>query len=180
MGAKRVAESVNESTFKTFQNVSGFSAEDIAVLAKVGPVVIPNLPRLTDLFYDRLLADPSTAVMVDGRVDILKKTHIAWLNELFSGIDADALVSHQELIGRAHVKAKVPPVFVAASMSFLRSMFPNLFGAVLAEKSDVTAATAAILRTLDVCQYLIDRAYLQCLMDNLGIKPALLNRLMTT
>jgi truncated hemoglobin YjbI len=175
-----VAESVNENTFKTFQNVSGFSAEDLSVLAKVGHFVIPNLPRLTDLFYERLLADPSTAVMVDGRVDILKKTHIVWLNELFSGIDANALVARQEMIGHAHVKAKVPPVFVAASMSFLRSMFPNLFAAVLADKAEVTAATAAILRTLDVCQYLIDRAYLQCLMDNLGIKPALLNRLMTT
>ena len=179
-GTRPVAENVNENTFKTFQNVSGFSAEDISVLAKIGPYVSPNLPRLTELFYERLQVDPATAVMVEGRVEILKKTHVAWLNELFSGIDAETLVAHQELIGRAHVKAKIPPVFVAASMSFLRSMFPNLFGAVLADKSDVTAATSAILRTLDVCQYLIDRAYLQCLMDNLGIKPALLNRLMTT
>lgn len=175
-----MADDMNESTFTTFQNVSGFSAEDLATLAKIGPVVSPNLPRLTDLFYERLSADPATAAMIEGRVDILKTTHIAWLNELFSGIAPEILVEHQERIGRSHVRAKIPPVFVAASMSFLRSMFPILFGAVLSEKTELTTATAAILRTLDVCQYLIDRTYLQCLMNNLGIKPVLLNRLMTT
>jgi truncated hemoglobin YjbI len=171
---------MNESTFKTFQNVGGFSADDLAVLAKIGSTISPNLPRLTDLFYERLQSDPATAAMVEGRVDVLKTTHIAWLNELFSGLDPATLVEHQERIGRAHVRAKIPPVFVAASMSYLRSMFPVLFGAVLAEKTDVTTATAAILRTLDVCQYLIDSTYLQSLMHNLGIKPVLLNRLMTT
>jgi len=175
-----VAESFNDSTFTTFQNVSGFNTEDLALLARIGPVISPSLPRLTDLFYERLLADPATAAMVEGRIDKLKTTHIAWLKELFSGNNPEEIVAHQEMIGRAHVKAKIPPVFVAASMSFLRATFPHMFAAVLTDKAEVTSATTAILRTLDVSQYLIDRAYLQCLMNNLGIKPVLLNRLMTT
>jgi truncated hemoglobin YjbI len=175
-----VADSFNESTFATFQNVSGFSADDLAFLARIAPAVTPSLPKMTDLFYERLSSDPATAVMIEGRVDVLKTTHIAWLNELFSGGDPQAIVAHQEVIGRAHVKAKIPPVFVAASMSFLRAAFPYMLASVLSDKSEVVAATTAILRTLDVAQYLIDRAYLQGLMDNLGIKPVLLNRLMTT
>jgi len=169
-----------DQTFETFQNVSGFSVEDLALLACIAPAVTPSLPQLTNMFYERLGSDPATAMMIEGRVDKLKTTHIAWLNELFSGGDPQAIVAHQEMIGRAHVKARIPPVFVAASMSFLRATFPCLFASVIADKSEVTAATTAILRTLDVAHYLIDRAYLLCLMDNLGIKPALLNRLMTT
>lgn len=175
-----MADSFNDSTFITFQNVSGFNVEDLALLARIAPTIGPSLPRLTDLFYERLGSDPATAAMIEGRVDVLKTTHIAWLNELFSGGDPQKIVEHQEMIGRAHVRAKIPPVFVAASMSFLRATFPHMFASVLTDKAEATAATTAILRTLDVSQYLIDRAYLQCLMNNLGIKPVLLNRLMTT
>jgi hypothetical protein len=143
-------------------------------------MVNPTLPKLTERFYEQLQSDPATAAMLTGRVEALKMTHLAWLKELFSGVGADALVSRQEMIGRMHVKAKVPPVFVAASMSFLRAEFPKHFAGVFNDKSESAQATTSILRTLDVCQYLIDRAYNECLMDNLGIRPTLLNKLMTT
>lgn len=169
-----------DRSFETFQNVSGFSMEDVTLLASLGPQVKPTLPALTDRFYEKLLADPETGSVIEGRVDALKKTHLLWLTELFSGMEPDALVARQEMIGRVHVNAKIPPVFVAASMSFLRSAFPEHLATVLKNKQEIAHATTAILRTLDVCQYLIDRAYNQCLMNNLGIGPGLLNKLMTT
>ncbi len=169
-----------DQTFETYQNVSGFSMEDVTLLASIGPQVRPTLPALTNRFYEKLQADPATGAVIEGRVDALKKTHLQWLNELFAGLAPDVLVARQEMIGRVHVRAKIPPIFVAASMSFLRAAFPGHLASVLEDKQEVANATTAILRTLDVCQYLIDRAYNQCLMDNLGISLGLLNRLMTT
>jgi truncated hemoglobin YjbI len=175
-----MAVTVVDRAFETYQNVSGFSDEDIRILASIGPLVGPNLVRMTELFYATLLTDRETAALLEGRVEALKVTHLAWLKELFSGISADALVARQEMIGRVHVKAKIPPMFVSASMSFLRGAFPVLLAATLEEKGQIIAATTAILRTLDVCQYVFDRAYNECLMENLGVTPALLNKLMTT
>jgi hypothetical protein len=171
---------VVDRDFETYQNVSGFSDEDIQVLASIGPLVGPNLVRMTELFYATLLTDRAMAALLEGRVESLKVSHLAWLRELFSGISSEALVARQEMIGLAHVKAKIPPVFVAASMSFLRGAFPVLLAATLEDKGQLVTATTAILRTLDVCQYVFDRAYNECLMENLGVTPALLNRLMTT
>lgn len=175
-----MAESYSERSLETYKNVSGFNLEDIQILASISSLVEPLLPQLTDSFYDSLLSDPVTAAAIDGRLSALKATHLIWLEELFSGPSPEAIVTRQEMIGRVHVKAKIPPVFVAASMSYLRGAFPSLLAAVIEDKAAVAAATSALLRILDVCQYLIDRAYNQCLMDNLGIQPALLNRLMTT
>ncbi len=175
-----MAEDYNDRSLSTYQTVSGFKAEDITLLAKIAPFVEPYLPQMTDKFYARLLSDPSAAAMLEGRVEALKATHLVWLKELFSGQSEETIVRRQEMIGQVHVKARIPPVFLAASMSFLRGTFPELLALVLANKAETVAATAALMRTLDMCQYLIDRTYLQCLMDNLGIKPALLNRLMTT
>jgi truncated hemoglobin YjbI len=174
-----MAEEQADRALQTYQNVSGFNPEDIAILARISAQVEPILSQLTDRFYQNLLLDPATATGLEGRVEALKATHLVWLKELFAGQSIEALVQRQEMIGKVHVRAKIPPVFVAASMSFLRGAFPEQLSTVIADKADVVTAASAVLRTLDICQYLIDRAYNQCLMDNLGIKPALLNRLMT-
>lgn len=78
-----------------------------------------------------------------------------------------------------HVKVRVPPLFVAASMSFLRAAFPTIVAKHVNDTDLAGKAVGSLLRLLDLCQYLIDRKYNATLMDNLGISPALLTRLQT-
>ena len=76
----------------------------------------------------------------------------------------------------------VPPrlfPYHAASMSFLRAALPPVIAENVPDQHDMGKAVAALLRLLDLCQYLIDRKYNDALMDNLGISPALLVRLQT-
>ncbi|MGC9193807.1 MAG: protoglobin domain-containing protein, partial [Thermoplasmata archaeon] len=123
--------------------------------------------------------DPQTAPYVEGRVEQLKKTHIAWMNELFSGDYGPEFIQRQERIGDVHVKVRVPPLFVAASMSFLRATFPTIVAKNVHDHDLAGKAVGSLLRLLDLCQYLIDRKYNGTLMENLGISPALLTRLQT-
>ena len=148
-------------------------------MTRVSPFVLPLLPALTDSFYDVLQRDPQTAPYLEGRIDLLKKTHITWMRDLFSGNYGEEFILRQEKIGEMHVKVRVPPLFVSASMSFLRAALPPVIAETVPDSNDAVQAVASLLRLLDLCQYLIDRNYNAALMDNLGISPALLVRLQT-
>ena len=114
----------NPSDVQTLIHISGFSPEDEEHLRHLGQHLVPRLPELTDRFYGRLLSDERTRPHVEDRVEQLKKTHIAWLTELFSGDYGEPFMARQRRIGEVHVAAGIPPLFVAASMSFLRGAFP--------------------------------------------------------
>ncbi len=141
-------------------HISGFSPEDEGHLHHLGQHLVPRLPELTERFYGRLLADDRTRPHVEGRVEQLKKTHIAWLTELFTGDYGEAFIAHQRRVGEAHVAAGIPPLFVAASMSFLRGALPEEIEIAAREIDDpIGVCVGAVLRLLDLCQYLIDSAY---------------------
>jgi len=168
-----------DGNLETFYHIGGLCEEDQDIMARVAPYVAPHIPSLTDRFYEILKKDNQTAPYLEGRIDALKKTHISWLQELFSGDYGEAFIHRQEKIGEVHVKVRVPPLFVAASMSFLRAELPLVIAENVPDKNEVGKAVASLLRLLDLCQYLIDRKYNGALMDNLGISPALLTRLQT-
>lgn len=152
--------SINDKDISTLIHINGFSATDAEHLKHVGEFLIPKIPKITDKFYERLLAEERTKVFVEGRVEILKKTHILWMEKLFHGkYDHDFFVSQQK-IGEKHVAAGISPLFVAASMSFLRGALPEeIEDAAKAIGESVGICTGALLRLLDICQYLIDSAY---------------------
>lgn len=172
-----------ERQIDTFLNVGGFCSEDMERLKSMGPLIAPHIPELTDSFYRQLAADPLTGPYIEGRVEQLKLTHRQWLNELFAGDYGSGFVQRQEQIGRTHVNARIPPLFVAASMSFLRSAFPKLIEDKCADQTarGFGACLGSILRLLDFCQFLIDRAYeedrLRRLTDATGMSRRLLENL---
>ncbi|HQT65261.1 MAG TPA: protoglobin domain-containing protein [Acidocella sp.] len=168
-----------DPNLSTFCQVGGLSRQDQHIMAKVAVYIRPLLPLLTDRFYEVLAEEPSIRPYIEGRVEHLKKTHVVWLNSLFAGDYGPEFIQRQEKIGETHVRVRVPPLFVAASMAFLRGALPPVLAANIPNAQDAIAATASLLRLLDLCQYLIDRKYAEVLMDNLGISPALLVRLQT-
>lgn len=174
------ATPLEDDELETFLRIGHLSADDASRLAQLGPVVIPHLPKLTDHFYTQLQTDPQIAPHLEGRIDMLKATHVMWLQDLFCGDYGADFIARQEKIGFVHVKVKVPTLFVSSSMSFLRAEIPLL----LEECTDqlpepLSECTGSVLRVLDLCHYLIDRAYFKQMMSVMGISRALLDRLMT-
>ncbi len=169
----------HDRNLEIFCQVGGLSREDQAVLTAVHQYIHPLIPSLTDRFYEVLGEEPEIAPYIAGRVDQLKKTHIVWLESLFAGDYGIEFIKRQEKIGETHVRVRVPPLFVAASMAFLRGALPPVLAAKIPDPAEAVSATASLLRLFDLCQYLIDRKYAEVLMDNLGISPALLTRLQT-
>lgn len=88
-----------DSNLSTFCNVGGLCREDQEILSQIGPQITPHIPALTDAFYAVLQSDPQMAPYVEGRVEQLKKTHIAWMNELFCGEYGPEFIQRQEHIG---------------------------------------------------------------------------------
>ena len=171
-----------QEELRVFKSVSGLSEQDQTILKESASVIVPHITAVTDEFYKQLAAEPKTAKYIEGRVDLLKTTHIQWLKALFSGNYDEDFIESQLRIGRAHVTAKIPPLFVASSMSYLRSAFPRLISQQLNESETSSGELAsAILKVLDLCQYLIDHAYeqdrLQRLTDATGLSRPLLENL---
>ncbi len=172
------------SDIQTLTHISGFSSEDEEHLRHLGQYLVPRLPELTERFYGRLLADDRTRPHVEGRVESLKKTHIAWLTELFAGDYGETFMVRQRRIGEVHVAVGIPPLFVAASMSFLRGAFPEEIEIAAREIGEpIGVCTGAVLRLLDLCQYLIDSAYeaerMRRLTAATGMSIALLENLIS-
>jgi hypothetical protein len=172
------------SDLRALTVINGLTEEDFRLLAHIGPHIKPHIPAMTDAFYARLQTEPQTASHVAGRVDQLKKTHQEWLNSLFDGNYGADFVARQERIGQAHVSAKIPPLFVASSMSFLRAAFTELLDKVAGEAGETMGrCSSAVLRMLDLSQYLIDRAYEEDRLDRLveatGMSRKLLENLIS-
>ncbi len=175
-----IDESLDEE-LRIFRNVSGLTEHDEHTLRDAASVIVPHIEPLTEKFYEQLSAEPKTATYIEGRVDLLKKTHIQWIESLFSGNYDEAFFESQLRIGRTHVSAKIPPLFVASSMSYLRSAFPKLINQEFNDDDKSGEISSSVLRVLDLCQFLIDYAYeqdrLKRLTDATGLTRPLLENL---
>lgn len=170
---------IHDKNLATFCHIGGLCKENQNIIQEISPKLEPLLAQITDAFYRLLAEDEQTAPYLEGRIEALKATHLRWLRDILSGHYDDDFIKRQEMIGEAHVRAKVPPHFVAASMSHLRASLPPVIHRVEPDATKSAEAIKTLMQVLDLCQYLIDRKYAETLMSNLGISPALLNRLQT-
>lgn len=94
--------------------------ESEALIKKIGPIVIPNLDSVTNKFYDVLLGVPSTAKILEGRVDSLKKTHRAWLESLFTQTIDEKYTEWMHHVGEVHVNVELPVEFMTSGMTLIQ------------------------------------------------------------
>ena len=59
-------------------------------------------------------------VLIEGRVDALKATHIRWMGTLFAGDYGRAFFDQQHRIGEIHVANNILPEFVEGVTTTLR------------------------------------------------------------
>lgn len=169
-----------DSQLQAFIAIAGITAEDLCLLQQAAPKIVPIVPEVVDLLQANLLQQEQIAAKL-GQAYGNYAAHLGqWLTNLFSGPhDADFLRQQEEL-GKQNVQHKIPPLYNAFIMSFLRAALPHSFGKnAIAREFPDGALTAATLRLLDFCQYLTDRAYTTRLLEVTGISKSLLDRLMT-
>lgn len=167
-----------------FHHIGGFTSQDELDLVALAPQVREKIPEVNEAFYARLLSRPEVAKHIEGKLERLKDTHRNWMTDLVGGVYDEAFWERQRHIGRVHVQAKIPPLFVSASMSFLRSELPRVLTeqAMTPDEAErVQRGLSALLRLLDLCQMLIDKAYederLLRLSEATGMRPSLIENL---
>jgi hypothetical protein len=144
--------------FAQLKQFIGFTADDIDNLRSLAPVFKEHGAAITDSFYERLAENPETGPLIAGRVDKLKQTHMRWMEGLFRGEYGDPYMEERWRIGLVHVRVGVPPWWVEAVTSYLRSAgvglitttYPGDRGAALAQ---------SYLKILDIDLWLINLAY---------------------
>ena len=173
---------MNESStvFGAVKRFIGFDAGDIDNLRALAPIFAADGPALTDAFYERLGAEPTTAALIAGRVDALKATHARWMAGLFAGEYGDDYLADRLRIGQVHVRVGVPPWWVEAVFSFLRGAGVDLLDRRVPDPERRGALICSFFRILDLDLLLINLAYGEERLDRLcaftGMSRTLLER----
>jgi len=108
------------------KSFSELTPEREALLIEVGKEIKPKLASITEDFYQYLLTIPEATTFLGGRVEYLKKTHILWMEGLFTGPFDKAYTEHMYKVGDVHVKVKLPVEFMAGAMTLINQRLTAL------------------------------------------------------
>ncbi len=166
--------------FAELKSFLAFGDEDVENLKALGPIFATHGASLTDRFYEKLGEVPVTAALIEGRVEGLKKTHAVWMGELFAGDYGEAYFERRWKIGLTHVRVNVPPHYVEAVISFLRSESELLLVAELQDAELVAKRHSSLIKLLDMDLMIINLAYAAERVDRLcnftGMSKKLIER----
>jgi len=157
----------NNEIFTDLKRFIDFGGEDIENLKSLRAIFAAHGGKLTDRFYEKLAKVPETAAMIEGRVEALKKTHSKWMDELFAGDYGEAYFEGRWKIGLTHVRVNVPPHYVEAVISFLRTESEHLLARELNDPALVATRHASVLKILDIDLMVINFAYAAERIDRL-------------
>jgi hypothetical protein len=101
------------------KSFTGLTPERERLLIEIGPKIQPSLGKITDAFYATLATIPQTAPFIDGRLELLKRTHLHWLTSLFTGPFDTEYAKNMYKVGDVHVKVNLPVEFMAGGMALI-------------------------------------------------------------
>lgn len=125
---------------------SGFTADKEALLVEVGPQIKPHLSAVTDEFYQQLASIPETSSFLEGRIENLKKTHVLWMEGLFTGPFDANFTAQMFKVGDVHVKVKLPVEFMAGAMTLING---RLFTLILETFGDDKQLSAKVIAAIN-------------------------------
>lgn len=141
------------------KQLSGLTTQDEATLRELAGLIVPALDGVTDRFYTILGNVPRTAAFIEGRVEMLKKTHRAWLESLFTrNLDAE-YTQWMYHIGSVHVRVQLPVEFMTAGMSLVLRELLVLVGGSSLDPEAKTRAGAAIGSVCGFSQLVMQKSY---------------------
>lgn len=112
-----------ETLFEELKRYVQFSANDEAALRELHPILAPELTRIADVFYTRILDHKEARTALEGgesQVGRLKLTLVAWMHRLLTGPWDESYFELRCRIGRVHVRIALPQHYMFGAMSVLR------------------------------------------------------------
>ncbi len=133
---------------------TGFSDPDARHLKGLLPAVEPQVQRLADRFYQRILADEEASATLSGseaRAERLKVTMVRWILSGLSGPHDTAWLEGRARIGRVHVQIEMPQHLMVTAMNGLRHDLREIIEDTLSSDDQTRRATSLALdRLLDL------------------------------
>ncbi len=168
------------------KQLNGLSPQLERELRLIAPEVIPHLDRITEAFYEELMALPTTSPFLEGRLDQLKKTHRTWLETLLTDDYDGEMAQFLERVGRRHVEVGLPLELMVGAMTILQRHLQVLLVELFGDdperlKTALLAVTAALGFSLQLMQQTYHlsamREELNRFLEITGISPQLFHNL---
>ena len=137
----------------------GFGPEDHANLKALAPVIEKRGAGVTSYFYAILGGNPTTAALIEGRVDRLKPTHSRWMGGLVAGDYGDTWFDAQVRIGQVHVAMGISPLHVELTFGILRDKLGEAVHEEIADAASAAAYSRSMVKALDISLALVNHAY---------------------
>lgn len=133
----------------------GLSDNEKNILAGLKDEAEAEAPKMSEEFYECLVAHEPTAEYLEGKVEHLHKSLQAWFVQLFSGQYDEAYVKDRQAIGHVHMRIGLPVRYPLAMMDVMLR-----HGEQVATQSDqADAAKAAFRKLLVVDIAIFNQAY---------------------
>jgi len=101
------------------KHFSNLTEQRIYTLHTISEEIIPHLQPVTNTFYEHLSEIERAQPFLEGKIDALKSTHIAWLKQLFTGTFDAEYAEYMYKVGDVHVKVNLPVEFMAGGITLI-------------------------------------------------------------
>ena len=107
---------------RELQRYVRFSPEDSARVVASASFVVSHLPRISDVFYERIREheDAHSVLQDEAQINRLRGSLVKWMADLFLGPHDDAHFARAERIGHVHVYVGLPARYMVSAMSVVR------------------------------------------------------------
>jgi PAS domain S-box-containing protein len=148
--------------FGEMQSYIGFSEVDAAILQRLHPIAKPHFEAIADEFYALIRThEGAFAVLQDeAQARRLKGSLTVWLGELLSGPYDATYMDRRARIGQAHVRVGLPPRYVIAAMSRVRTALLRVAADGFVGDPEATrGANLAVVRICDLDLAILVESY---------------------
>jgi len=137
-----------ETLFQELKRYVLWERADEEALLRFHPLASPDLERIADLFYRRILDHDEARKALEGgesQVGRLKITLVAWMDLLLRGPWDEAYYQKRARIGRVHVRIALPQHYMFGAMNVLREQLSELVTRHLRSRPEEEAVVQAAL-----------------------------------
>lgn len=126
------------SFFEDIKAYVGFGAADTDLLRALGAKVEAELPKISEVFYERMVAHPGAVGVFEdlAQVHRLKATLVDWLRTGLAGPHDEAFYEGRLRIGRRHVQISLPQQYMFTAMDVVRLELRRLLEVAEAERPE--------------------------------------------
>ena len=167
---------------------SSLNSEKEALLRDIAKDMAPRLNEVTEHFYEILQSIPQALPYLEGRTDALKKTHLKWMQSLFTGPFDAAYTESMYDVGDVHVKVNLPVEFMSGGITLIcNELYRIIHELYQADPKRAADAVSAINSVMGYSLLIMQKSYNASVEEQLdkfllitGMSRALFDKLAST